>query len=1012
MAWWHAFTQRGTPTPKPLPTPEPAPALTAAAAPVTSPRTELIRTPDTWQEEAWQYYDDLGEFRYAVEWEARMLSRVRFYAAKLEPGADEPVRADAGTAVELMTAFAGGPAGQAAIVENLATQLAVPGEGYVIVENIDGIERWSVRSIDEVRAAHKHFEVLDENNPRTGTAGWRELAPDSLKPLRVWRPNKRYHHLADSPARAARTTMRELELVNRHIIAQYLSRLASAGVIVFPDEVTFPVREEFADTPDPFVEEWIENARTAISTPGTAAAVVPMPIKVPAEYVDKIAHIDFTLRIDDKIIEKRDSAIKRLASQLNIPPEALMGIGDLNHWCTLHHVRIMTRAGWKTYDQLTVGEEVLTLNHKTGLSEWQPLTAVNTWDVVDEPMVTITGRRHTSTTTLNHRWPILSGMARDRGRAWTTTAELMQGAKEDGEDKQRHEYLILGAPSADLPTEPKYQDALVELVAWYFTEGNRGVREGRNTPQVVIHQSHIVNPDNCARIRRALTALFGPASERLDKGGRYASPESVARRAEARRLRAENPKMSNVEIARRLGVSGTMVAKYLAEEARLRDAVPRWRERLNRSGSLTRFILNSAAAEVLLEHAPGRVVTLEFVQRLTAAQLELFIDTAVRGDGHVTKYGSPTFGQKDPAMRDAFELACILSGRSVNRYEATGLGASANGPRLKTQHVVSSTNRSLTFAPRGRSFEQSNYTGAIWCPTTPNGTWLAEDNGHVFFTGNSAWQVDESALKVNIAPDAELISAAFTTGYLQPRLRASGVEDWANWVVWYDLSELTLRPDRSNNAIQLYDRLEINGDALRRETGFDEGDKPTADELKEQGLKVIIKTLPSGAGSALSELTGQQVTIAPVAAVPPAEAAAAEAAAEEAVEERPIPEQGEPPPASDAERAATIRARNERMAEQAQVPHAIRFSVGRPPELLHPKVCALHGAYSCPFTHEGRRAAEMPRPGSSGVYEARLDAFGQFRVGAPLPHLDTSAFVKTMCAPPREGVNGFARSSR
>src|SRR3546814_1575555 len=106
MAWWHAFTRRGPARVPTLPAPEPQ-TVTAAAAPIATPRSELVRTPDTWQEEAWGYYDDLGEFRYAVEWEARMLSRVRFYAAKLEPGADEPVRADAGTAVDLMTQFAG-----------------------------------------------------------------------------------------------------------------------------------------------------------------------------------------------------------------------------------------------------------------------------------------------------------------------------------------------------------------------------------------------------------------------------------------------------------------------------------------------------------------------------------------------------------------------------------------------------------------------------------------------------------------------------------------------------------------------------------------------------------------------------------------------------------------------------------------------------------------------------------------------------------------------------------------
>ena len=596
MAWWHAFTRRGvTPTPAPLPTPEPA-ALTAAAAPVTNPRTELLRTPDTWQEEAWQFYADLGEFRYAADWEANILSRIRLYAAKLEPGADEPVRAKAGTAVDLMTTFAGGVGGQAQIMSGLATQLTVPGEGYLIVESVNGIEQWAVRSIDEVRAARGHYEVIDENNPRDGNQ-WRPLASESMAPIRVWRPNKRYHHVADSPARAARATMRELELVNRHIIAQYLSRLASAGVVVFPDEITFPVREEFADAPDPFMEEWIENAKTAISTPGTAAAVVPMPIRVPGEYVDKIKHIDFTLKIDDKIIEKRDSAIKRLASQLNVPPEVLLGMSDLNHW--------------------------------------------------------------------------------------------------------------------------------------------------------------------------------------------------------------------------------------------------------------------------------------------------------------------------------------------------------------------------------------------------------------------NAWISDENNLKINTAPDAELIAQAITTGYLQPRLRASGVEDWATWVVWYDMSELTLRPDRSEDAVLLYDRLEINGAALRRETGFVEADKPTDDELKEQALKVIIKTLPSGAGSALSELTGEPVTIQPVSAAPPGETTAEP---EPQAEERTPPQQGEPPPTEAATREATARARDERMARQARELHAVRFAVGRPPELLHPGLCSQH-AYSCPFTHAALKLHSLPRPGTSGVYEARLDSFGRFTIGRLSPHLDTSGFLTTT-----RSVNGFAHS--
>ena len=593
MAWYHAFTKGGTPTPKALPTrAEQQPnAITAAAAPVTSPRSSLIRNTDGWQEEVWEFHDTLGEFRYATDWEAKRLSRVRLYAAKLEPGADEPVRAKAGLAVDLLTAFAGGPGGQAQIMGGLATQLRVPGEGYLIVENVSGIEQWSVRSIDEVRVARQRYEVIDENSPQSGNS-WRPLAPDSMAPIRVWRPNKRWHHLADSSTRAARSTMRELELVNRHIIAQYLSRLASAGVVTFPSEVAFPVKEEFADAPDPFVAEWVENARVAISEPGTASAVIPMPVKMPGEWIDKVKHLDFTLKIDEKIIEKRDSAIKRLASQLNVPAEVLLGMGDLNHW--------------------------------------------------------------------------------------------------------------------------------------------------------------------------------------------------------------------------------------------------------------------------------------------------------------------------------------------------------------------------------------------------------------------NAWISDETSLKVDVAPDAELICQAITTGYLQPRLKASHVEDWAQWVVWYDMSELTLRPDRSDNAIALYDRLEIDGAALRRETGFDEGDKPTDDELKEQGLKVIIKTFPTAAPGALTELTGEQVT---VVVTPPT-------APGPQPEQEPAPEDRRPPDPAAARQAAAVQ-RGERMAHQAQALHAVRFAAGRAPELLHPALCSQH-AYSCPFTHAALKLHSLPHPGTSGVYEARLDSFGRFTVGQHSPLLDVSGFFSTT----RSSANGLAHSGR
>jgi hypothetical protein len=319
-------------------------ALTAAAVVVQGPGTQqsdpgspsrnLQRVPDEWQRECWDFYDSLGEFRQGVTWKSNMLSRVRLRAAKRVPNQDEPKIVDSGVAHDLVMELGGGAGGQSQLMSSFTVNLEVPGECYLVGETkgvkADGTPNnvWCVRSLEEVRLTiGGQYEIADAN---TATK-WRVLPANSFV-VRVYRPHKRWHNVADSPARAARPLMRELELINRHIASQYMSRLASAGVVVFPDEITFPVRPEFADAPDPFIAEWIEIAAEAIKTPGTASSVIPIPIRVPGEYVDKVKLIDFTLKLDDQIIAKRDSGLSRLAIELDMPAEALLGTSNVNHW--------------------------------------------------------------------------------------------------------------------------------------------------------------------------------------------------------------------------------------------------------------------------------------------------------------------------------------------------------------------------------------------------------------------------------------------------------------------------------------------------------------------------------------------------------------------------------------------------------------------------------------------------------------------------------------------------------
>lgn len=819
--------------------------LSAAATRYTSRSTRAQRVDNSWQENAWGFYADTPEVRFAARWVGNAMGMARLYAGRQLPDGTIQKAPAGHRAAELVASIAGGVEGQSQMLKAFGPHLVVAGEGWIVITppadttTVTSGEKpevgWHVLSVLEMskKGGGLDAEIDGEITQIPADDPGQPPAQDKPLAIRVWDPSPRRHLEADSPVRSSLGLLAELKLLNMAVSAIARSRLTGRGVLLVPKGTRFPTKAGAEQGEDDLIELFMTVAETAYRDPESAAATVPIILEVPAELLGDIKRLTFESDFDTLAIQLRKECIQRFANGLDVPAEVLLGLGDANHWCTLGSVEIMTAAGWKTHDQLTIGEPVLTLNHETGLSEWQPLQTVNTWNVTDEPMVRMKGKRHNSLTTAAHRWPVLTGRPDARKRDWTTSGQLAAEVQQPEAPQVRNTFLTLAAPHADLPTEPKYSDALVELVGWYFTEGDQGIRPGRNAPKMRISQSHIVNPGNCARIERALTAAFGPESQALDKGGRYSTPESIQRRAEAKRLRAENPKMSEAKIGEAIGVSSAMARQYIKHEAKTRDETPRWRRTIANNGQMTRYVLNAAAGDVILEHAPLRVVTLDFVHALTAAQLGLFIDTAIRGDGYLMGGKTPVFGQKDPAMLDAFELAVILSGRSPLRRENTSDGISANGPRSRTQHIVSVSDTAV-FAPQARNITEETYTGTIWCPTTPNGTWLARDNNSVFYTGNSAWSITSEAIKMGVEPRLGTVGHALTTQWLQPLLSAEGVADASEWIVWADSAPLRARSNRAETAIKVYELGGISGESLRRETGFDETDAPTEQEKEER----------------------------------------------------------------------------------------------------------------------------------------------------------------------------------
>lgn len=417
-----------------------------------------------------------------------------------------------------------------------------------------------------------------------------------------------------------------------------------------------------------------------------------------------------------QFIETLQMNATQLAAVYGLPPDRVGGRrGDsLTYNCVDASTEILTTRGWLAYDQVREGDTALTLNTKTGLAEWQPVTSVHIFEDGPYPVIKMESGTHSSVSTPNHRWPVmLSGRPGYNGWVWRTTETLPWDAR-----------ICAAAPVA-APTEPKWSDTLVELMAWFWTEGWLGPHG-----QVTITQSFRVHPEYAARIRAALTELFGPdakISGRSLRGSRGRQKRDLVR-AELER----DPAGSDRGIARLLNVDRRTVARVRNGKV---DA-PGWTEDRDLVSGISHFRLNVQAGALLTEHAPKKVVGVEFLSQLTKAQLELFYQTSIDADGTRGSDGREQLGQVDPERLAAFQVACLLTGRSAVMPQE---------PNSRGQYYLS-IQRTPWRKPKGHPEYVSEGTEPlVWCVQTPNKSWFARRNGTVFATGNT---VEQSTLQV------------------------------------------------------------------------------------------------------------------------------------------------------------------------------------------------------------------------------------------------------------------------
>lgn len=315
-----------------------------------------------WQIEAWEYYDAIGEIKYAFNLVASVISRIRLYPAVIDNPSEAPKLVRDVASVDKNLALAAERAiqrldsaygGQAGLLRDAALNLSVTGECYLVqmpARPGSGVpESWDIKSTDEVVAASNKagsYSILGRREQMGGSQGGArgyEL-PSKAFIGRIWRAHPRFSDEADSSLRGMLDLCAELLLLNRTFRATARSRL-NAGALYLPDGLSVAASGDpdildddmlnpsavATEAEDEFEDQLIDAMTTPIRDEDSASAVVPLIIRGPAELGDKIKQFKFERSFDPALATRADRVLERILQGIDIPKDVVTGLANVKY---------------------------------------------------------------------------------------------------------------------------------------------------------------------------------------------------------------------------------------------------------------------------------------------------------------------------------------------------------------------------------------------------------------------------------------------------------------------------------------------------------------------------------------------------------------------------------------------------------------------------------------------------------------------------------------------------------
>lgn len=345
----HVLTASGSPLVEPRRRPgQPVRSSTATASGKPDPsRPDAIRARSAkWQDEVLAFAEAVPEVAGASALVSCSVARVRFV---VEGGNDETRKRIQARIDALDT-------------ERIAELIWLSGESYVVwpadpgsdaEPDVSLVDKPYSLSVLEFKPARERDQVDQVKGPN---GEWVDL-PEGHDYMRIWRPSKTNRWQAYSPHRAARDLIDAMWLSQRVDTATQKSRLVQAGIVFWPTNAPdIPVKA--GEDPEPgsrqaMLQQFTEATQQVVAmdskgqepvtpfivfydpggTGGQSAEYKPVMFRTERD--------DLAAQYATRTATYRD----RYASAVELPVEAVTGMGETNHWSAWQ----IDVDKWKTY---------------------------------------------------------------------------------------------------------------------------------------------------------------------------------------------------------------------------------------------------------------------------------------------------------------------------------------------------------------------------------------------------------------------------------------------------------------------------------------------------------------------------------------------------------------------------------------------------------------------------------------------------------------------------------------